>query len=57
MDSHEATAILDEIADDCPASHSTCPLCGEALLVLNSLVRCSRCGLMLCEGCEGTAGS
>jgi hypothetical protein len=43
--------------DDRPATcPAACPLCGGALIPLRGAVRCCRCGLTLCEGCEGSAG-
>jgi hypothetical protein len=30
-----------------------CPLCGAELVPLQANSRCSRCGLVLCEACEG----
>jgi hypothetical protein len=30
-----------------------CPVCGGTLLEMRSQMRCSRCNLVVCEGCEG----
>ena len=57
MEQFDAVAVLDEYTDVGISSVPTCPLCSEALLVLSGLVRCPRCGLMLCESCYGASGS
>ena len=45
--------VWDVCVEDVVSFVPTCPLCSESLLVLSGLVRCPRCGLMLCESCEG----
>ena len=56
MEQFDAVAVLNEYTDDTVSSAPMCPLCSEALLVLSGLVRCPRCGLMLCESCDGASG-
>jgi hypothetical protein len=36
----------------CPTA---CLLCGGDLVPLRGTLRCSRCGFLLCEGCDGQA--
>ncbi len=57
MEQSENIAIMDESDDDIRQSVPMCPLCSESLLVLSGLVRCPRCGLMLCESCDGASGT
>ena len=57
MERFENIAVLDESDDDIRPLAPMCPLCSESLLVLSGLVRCPRCGLMLCESCDGASGS
>jgi hypothetical protein len=57
MDQFDAVAVLDEYSEDIRSAAPACPLCNESLLVLSGLVRCPRCGLMLCESCDGSSGS
>ena len=57
MDHFESVAVMDECVDNVRSFDPMCPLCSETLLVLSGLVRCPRCGLMLCESCDGASGS
>jgi hypothetical protein len=38
---------------DDPAGPSACPVCGSGMVPLRGLLRCSLCGFVFCEGCEG----
>ena len=57
MDQLEGIAVLEECGDEMRPAAPMCPLCSESLLVLGGMVRCPRCGLMLCESCDGASGS
>jgi hypothetical protein len=38
-----------------PDAQQLCPACGGLLIPLRGFGRCARCGLSLCESCEGGA--
>ena len=49
------------LASENPRNHDAdpaiaCPVCGGGVRPQRSGWQCIRCGLALCEGCEGSAG-
>jgi predicted RNA-binding Zn-ribbon protein involved in translation (DUF1610 family) len=47
----------ERLLESMESTRFVCPICGDDLVPLAHQRRCRRCGLLLCEDCEGEAPS